>query len=78
MRRMLYGHMYMIELAPDGTGLIRDRSNGAPVAALTTAASGRIAAASGDLIDRLAEEAAKSPAPWSTPELARDISGRNT
>ena len=56
----------MIELASDGTGLVRLRQNGTPVAFLTSSMSGRITKASRDLIERLAgeaaEEAAKSPA----------------
>lgn len=54
----------MVEVSGDGTALVRARIDGMPVATLTSSATNRIAQASGQLVDQLAREAAKSPAPW--------------
>ena len=72
MRVVLHGLVYVIELMRDGTGMVRLRDNGAPVALLTSMATEKITASSRDLIERLATEAIQNPAPWSNRDLARN------
>lgn len=67
-RMTFSGLTFSIELRCDGTGVIRRRSNGQPLAAVTSAMSSRIERRIASMIDDLAVLAILKPATWNPEE----------